>query len=122
MSLRAKSAAVALTLVLLVIPTVALASCSQGMRMSGASDSDMMGMAMPPIGAAASQQPNEMCCIVAPAELTSPWLPKSDSPTVALIATPMLPQSSATTPRTAAAPTLPAATHPSQAFLCVFLI
>src|SRR5689334_20411543 len=57
------------------------ASCSQGMGMSGASDSDMMGMAMPPIGASVSAQPNGTCCVVVPAELKSAWLPKADSPT-----------------------------------------
>jgi len=122
MSIRFKSVSVALALLLLVIPTVALASCSQGMRMSGVSDSDMMGMAMPPIGASVSAQPNGTCCVVVPAELKSAWLPKPDSPTAALITVPTLPQSSATIPRTVAALTLPAATPPTQAFLCVFLI
>src|ERR1051326_2478869 len=99
MSLPAKSVAVALALVLLVIPAAALTSCSQGMSMSGGSDSDMQGMVMPPVDTAVSAQPNGMCCVVLPAELKAAWLPKGDSPTAALIATPTVPQGSATIAR-----------------------
>jgi len=54
MKLGAKSLTVALVLVLIIVPAVALASCSQAM--SGMSDSEMVGMVMPPPDTSVSER------------------------------------------------------------------
>jgi hypothetical protein len=89
--------------------------------MSGSSDMDMMDMAMPHVDAVVSDIRDGSCCAVAPAELPSSWLPKSELPTVSLAVSPALPDVSAITMPPSPAPIFLAVTPPTQETLCVFL-
>jgi len=121
MKLRYKPCAAALALVLVVVPAMALGSCQQDMP--GMSDSDMVGMMMSPSGTYVSALPNVSCCVFVPAEITaSSWLPESDS-AAAIVPSGSVPSQDFTSiTETISTPSFLAATPPTQAILCVFLI
>jgi hypothetical protein len=120
MTTGAKSLTVALVLVLIVVPAVALASCSQDM--AGMSDTQMVGMVMPPPGTSVSETPNASCCIFAPAEITSSWLPLFDSAATVVDFGATSPHYFPQHGEAVYASSFVTATPPTQATLCVFLI
>ena len=120
MTAGTKSLTLVLVLVLTVAPAVAVAACSQAM--SGMSDYEMVGMVMPPVGPSFSEMPDVSCCVFAPAEIASSWLPQANATAALVDLGSVLPEPSPQEREHILAPAFLSGTPPTQARLCVFLI